>query len=147
MLKKVVILLLAMILVGGMGMPVKSFASMETLDDSLLFDVIPYWTMIANVSNGLEINASGNAIMVSQITGYSGQVDSIRISSYLQRYQNGSWVAVKNWSQDYQGSSALWSKSWYVNKGYNYRLTTFFYVYGKNGSQESIVLISGVKYY
>lgn len=85
--------------------------------------------------------------MVPQITGYSGQVNSIRISAYLQRLQNGSWVTVKNWSQDYQGSSALWSKSWFVNKGYYYRLTTYFYVYGKNGAHESTVLISGVKYY
>ena len=89
LLKKIVFLLLIMISICTIGNPVISSASMNTLDDNecSLVDVIPYWTMIVNVSNGLEINASGNALMVSQITGYSGQVDSIRISAYLQRYQ------------------------------------------------------------
>ena len=145
MLKKVVVLLLVMTLVCGMSVPVKASVPTNNLEDSLLVDIRPRWTMIVNVSNDLDINSGGNALMMSQITAYSG-VDSIRISAYLERYQNGAWVTVKNWTQDYQGSSALWSKSWYVNKGYYYRLTTYFYVYG-GGSHESTILISGVEYY
>ena len=145
MLKKVVVLLLVMTLVCGMSVPVLASVSTNNLEDSLLVDIRPRWTMIVNVSNDLDISSNGNALMMSQITAYSG-VDSIRISAYLERYQNGAWVTVKNWTQDYQGSSALWSKSWYVNKGYYYRLTTYFYVYG-GGSHESTILISGVEYY
>jgi len=145
LLKKVVVLLLVMTLVCGMSVPVLASVSTNNLEDSLLVDIRPRWTMIVNVSNDLDISSNGNALMMSQITAYSG-VDSIRISAYLERYQNGAWVTVKNWTQDYQGSSALWSKSWYVNKGYYYRLTTYFYVYG-GGSHESTILISGVEYY
>lgn len=143
MFRKVVALLLLMTMISGMSIPVSALAQPGTLTyDS---EITPMWSMIMNVSNGLEIN-SGKALMFSRIAGYSGQVRSIRISAYLQRYVNGTWVTVKNWIQDYEGSSALWTKSWYVNKGYYYRLKTYFYVYN-NGSQESTVLISGVKYY
>jgi hypothetical protein len=133
-----------MTLVSGISIPVSASAPPNTLFNGSEF--MPFWTMINHLSNGLEIESNGKALMFSQITGYSGQVESIRISAYLQRYKNGTWVTIKNWTQDYEGSSALWTKSWYVNKGYYYRLTTYFYVYG-NGSQESTILISGVKYY
>lgn len=144
MFKKVVVLLLLMTMLSGMSIPVSALAQPGTINYNS--EIVPTWAMIMNVRNGLEIKSDGKALMFSQITGYSGQVRNIRISAYLQRYVNGTWVTIKNWIQDYEGSSALWTKSWYVNKGYYYRLKTYFYIYS-NGSQESTVLISGVKYY
>lgn len=145
MLKKVVGLLLVLIFVCGISAPVNASDATGIVDGSL-FEIRPLWTMIHNVTNGLEINSFGKATMFSQITGYSGKVDSITILVYLQRYQNGSWVTVNSWMKGYEGSAALWSKIWYVNKGYYYRLTTFFYVY-KGTFHESTVAISGAVYY
>jgi hypothetical protein len=109
------------------------------------FEITPQWTLIMHVSNGLSIDNWGKASMVSHISAYDG-VERVRISPYLERYENGTWVTVKNWSQDYEGNMALWTKDWYVNKGFNYRLTTFFYAY-KGASQESTILVSGTQFY
>jgi hypothetical protein len=103
------------------------------------------WTLIHRVSNGLSIDSNGQASMTSFISAYSG-VERVRITAHLQRQENDTWVTVKNWSQDYEGTSALWTKTWYVNKGYNYRLMTFFYAYAGD-DQESTFLISGSQYY
>ena len=101
--------------------------------------------LINIVTNGLNINPNGQANMVSFISAYSG-VESVSITAYLQRQKDNTWVTVRNWSQDYEGTKGYWSESWYVNKGYNYRLMTFFYAYAE-GDQESTYLISGTQYY
>lgn len=144
MLKSFTYLMLILLLTSVIYAPVNASSQTEILINNT--GVMPFWSMIRQVSNHIDINSGGKAVMVSQISAYSGQVDSIRISAYLERYENGSWVAIGVWTQDYEGISALWSRSLYVNKGYYYRLTTYFHVYG-DGSQESTILISGVKYY
>jgi len=117
-------------------------AGQETTYESV---ISPRWTLIHRVSNGLSIDSDGQATMTSFISAYS-TVERVRITAHLQRQENDTWVTVKNWSQDYEGTSALWTKTWYVNKGYNYRLMTFFYAYAGD-DQESTFLISGSQYY
>jgi len=74
------------------------------------------------------------------------EVDRVRISAHLQRQENGVWVTVKNWTEDYAGNSGQWSGSWYVTKGYYYRLLTFFYAYA-GAEQDSANLIPVTQYY
>lgn len=143
--KRFVVLVLIIIFACGMPIQASSYAPMNLEENNLLVDIVPLWTMINKVTNGLDINTNGNASMFSRISTYR-EVDNIRISAHLQRYEGGSWITIKHWAQDYTGSSALWTKSWYVNKGYNYRLMTYFHV-SKGTSEESTILISGIKYY
>jgi len=143
--KRFVVLVLIIIFACGMPIQASSYAPMNLEENNLLVDIVPLWTMINKVTNGLDISTNGNASMFSRISTYS-EVDNIRISAHLQRYEGGSWITIKHWTQDYTGSSALWTKNWYVNKGYNYRLMTYFHV-SKGTSEESTILISGTKYY
>ncbi|MEW6623475.1 MAG: hypothetical protein AB1420_10180 [Bacillota bacterium] len=146
MFRKVIVLLLITIFACSMNIPAKASISKDTFDIGLPGDISPSWVMIKTVTNGLDISSNGNASMVSRISTYN-DVDIIQISAHLQRYEKDSWVTVKNWTETYEGSSsALWSKSWYVNKGYSYRLMTYFYV-AKGSSDEGTILISGVKHY
>ena len=143
--KRFVVLVLIIIFACGMPIQASFSAPMNLEENNLLVDIVPLWTMINKVTNGLDISTNGNASMFSRISTYS-EVDNIRISAHLQRYEGGSWITIKHWTQDYTGSSALWTKNWYVNKGYNYRLMTYFHV-SKGTSEESTILISGTKYY
>ena len=53
---------------------------------------------------------------------------------YLQKYQNGNWVTVKNWSATESGTFCGIGETWYVMSGYQFRMVTYGYVYadGKN---------------
>ena len=53
-------------------------------------DIVPMWTLIRSVTNGLTINSSGQATMTSYISTYDG-VDRVRITASLQRRENNAW--------------------------------------------------------
>ena len=57
------------------------------------------YTYINSTSVALYINILGKASCSASILAYDG-VDSVRISGYLQYYDD-EWHTVKNWSQDY----------------------------------------------
>lgn len=124
MFKKAVVLFLSTILVLCMFGFV-SAAETELAPES---DISPRWTLINRVSNTLSINSNGLASMTSFISAYDG-VDSVRISAFLQREEGNSWVTVNSWTEDYNGTLGYWQGNWYVAKGYNYRLVTFFWAY------------------
>ena len=105
------------------------------------------WTYIHTVYNWMGINDSGKATMVSDMDTYSGSVTQVRMTNYLQRYQNGSWTTVNSWSQTTPGTYAYWSNTYYVYQGYNYRLLTYFYAYNGSTLLESTSLTSGSVYY
>ncbi len=108
--------------------------------------VTPMWTYINSVMNWMDIDGSGKASMYASITAYSG-VTSVKITSYLQRYQNGNWTSVNSWSQTFSGTTGTWTKEYYVYSGYNYRLLTYFYSYVGSTQVESTSLTSSIVYY
>ncbi len=122
-----------------------SFAGAAEQEMTHEFDFSPRWTLIHRISNGLSINDNGLASMVSHISTYSG-VESVNITVYLQRQEGNTWVTVNNWTEEYEGTSALWTKGWYVYQGYNYRLMTIFTACDGT-MQESAILFSGTQYY
>ena len=95
----------------------------------------------------MDINSSGRASMNSTIIAYSGTVDQVRMSNYLQRYLNGAWTTVNSWNQTTGGTSASWSKTYYVSSGYSYRLRTYFYMYDGSTIIESTSATSNSVYY
>lgn len=123
-----------------------SFASAAT-ESELVHEsgISPEWTLINRVSNTLSIDSNGLASMTALISAYDG-VESVRISSFLQREEGSSWSTVKSWAENYDGTFGYWSANWYVVKGYNYRLVTYFYAFA-GGSQDSASLISPTQYY
>ncbi len=101
-------------------------------------------TYINSVYTSLSISSSGLSSSYTFIMAYPG-VDEVRISMYLQRYDNG-WKTVKHWAQDFTGTYGSLSKNWYVAKGYNYRVLAYFYAYDGSDS-ESISRTFGSVWY
>ncbi|NLZ52116.1 MAG: hypothetical protein GX892_03030 [Thermoanaerobacteraceae bacterium] len=64
------------------------------------------WTNIVTIKNELIIQSNGVAIIEAIITARPN-VQKVIISSYLQRYENNTWVPVKNWSEEIHGKKFL----------------------------------------
>lgn len=141
MLKKAVVIFLSITLVLCMF----GFASASEKELAREPDISIQWTLINRVSATLSINSNGLASMASFISAYDG-VESVRISAFLQREEGDSWVTVKSWSENYDGTLGYWQGIWYVTKGHNYRLLTYFYAFAEN-SQDSTTLTKYAQYY
>ena len=84
-------------------------------------------TLISSTLTNLVIDTTGKASCATRIDAYDG-VDSVTISAYLQRYDNG-WKAVKQWSESSTGTYFVMQKTKYVTQGYLYRLRAYYYAY------------------
>jgi hypothetical protein len=144
MLKKVTLFTLAFLVALSLLIPVNALAETQKINgtDSVMS---PQWTYINYVTNSLTINSSGKASMMSTINTYSAT--QVCMFNYLQRYQNGTWSAIQSWYSTTQGKFGVWTDSYYVYSGYNYRLLTYYYVYNGSSIVESTTLTSPTSYY
>jgi hypothetical protein len=105
----------------------------------------PRFTNISVFYNDFYITDQGKAVLTSYIDARN--VDECKISMYLQKYQNGSWVNVKHWSTTESGTFCGIGETWYVMSGYQYRMKTYAYVYSNDEFVESTSDISKTKLY
>ena len=108
--------------------------------------VTPRYVNIALMNASINVNSSGKASCYSFVetanTSYT-----IYLSVSLQRYINGGWSTVKNWSTSGTGETSLY-KSWYVTPGYYYRTSAAATVYTSGGSfVEAVTINSQSDYY
>ncbi|KUO63213.1 MAG: hypothetical protein APF84_13590 [Gracilibacter sp. BRH_c7a] len=95
-----------------------------------------YYVYINQASSTLSIS-NGTAI----VNGYVQRTPagtSIQITSTLQRYSSGSWVAVKSWSKTSTSFSASISETYPVSSG-TYRVATYYAVSGPGGTESGTV--------
>lgn len=86
------------------------------------------FTYISSCSTSLGINSSGKAAIVDCISAYSN-VDKVVISTYLQKYENGTWVTVQHWvTTEYDNFCAI-THYHYVVSGNKYRSKVYYYAY------------------
>lgn len=138
--KKVVMLCLILML---LSVPVYAEGDTELKEENINAS-----TRFSNISvfyNVFEITKSGKAMLTSSIT--SRETDEIKISTYLQKYENRSWVTVKHWTTTGQGTIAVLGEQWYVASGYQYRMKSYAYVYKDNVFLESTSYTSSSKIY
>jgi len=91
---------------------------------------------ISNVNASLSISGSGIASVNNTITA-STYVDSVKISTYLQKYENGSWVTLNHWTDTSNTYYLISSHTHQVTSGYNYRVLTYFYAYVGDESEST----------
>lgn len=126
------LLILSTILVLAMtGIPVDAQSNTNRHDLRTNGIIQPYYTNILTFENNFSISSSGQ-VTVSSIL-IARNVNSVRLDVALQRYNNGTWQTIKDWTTTSSGTSAGLSESYYVSKGYTYRTVSSGYVY-LNGS-------------
>lgn len=119
-------LLICFILVFS-TIPAGATTDSDVLDEKVIDMIQPRFTNISVFYNDFYITDQGKAVLISSIDGRN--VDECKISMYLQKYQNGSWVTVKHWSSTESGTFCGIGETWYVMSGYQYRMVTYGYVY------------------
>lgn len=93
--------------------------------------VTPMFTNIAIFQNAFDISVDGRAEVMSYLSARN--VTEVMVEAQLQQNKNGVWTTVKTWSSTSKGTNAGLEGSYYVLKGYKYRLVSKGKVY-KNGS-------------
>lgn len=92
--------------------------------------VTPFFTNITLLQNVFDISTDGKASISVYLTARN--VDSVKIDASLQQLKNGNWVTIKSWTNTSAGTYAGVSGTYYVAKGYQYRILSNGYVY-QNG--------------
>jgi len=102
------------------------------------------YVYINQASTSLSISAGGTATVYGFVQKTPAG-KSIYLSSTLQRYSNGSWSNVKNWSKSSTSSSASILETYQVSSG-TYRVKTYYYVSGDDGYESGTVYSKTVTY-
>ncbi|MPN19449.1 hypothetical protein SDC9_166818 [bioreactor metagenome] len=110
--------------------------------------ISPMWVAISQISSTLTFD-NGKAICKVTVEVPKTMADTASFSLDLQRQEGAKWVTVKSWSEtaNVAANCAIFSKSYSVRKGYNYKFSGKVTCY-KNGSLvESASVSSVVQYY
>ena len=102
--------------------------------------VQPRMLYINNWDTGLSISDSGTATVSGYVEGVSG-VSSTSVKLTLQKYESGSWVAVKSWEKTSSSRTTSISGTYQVSKG------TYRVLMGCRANSETKTVTSGTKTY
>ena len=128
--KKILALILIMVTVFILPLPAHAH---NTMHESI---IVPYWTWTDVIKNALDISDSGRADITAYII--TSKADKLKIETNLQQKDGSSWTTLKTWTKTDDNSTTLVSGSYYVKRGYYYRLKTAFYVYSDGELKETI---------
>jgi len=82
----------------------------------------PNFTYIWIFQTGFDISSTGKASVNVYLTAQN--VDSVKVEASLQQYKNGAWTTIKSWSNTETGTNAGLAGTYYVAKGYSYRVVS-----------------------
>jgi hypothetical protein len=82
----------------------------------------PNFTYIWIFQTGFDISSTGKASVNVYLTAQN--VDSVKVEASLQQYKNGTWTTIKSWSNTETGTNAGLAGTYYVAKGYSYRVVS-----------------------
>ncbi len=141
--KKVMSMLMAML--SFVSFPVYAFETDATpvLADNAI--IRPQFTNISIFQNVFDISSNGKVSVTTYLT--SRNVDEVRVEASLQQNKNGSWVTLKSWSNASAGTHSGLNGTYYVLKGYDYRIVSSGKVYNNGTLIEQTSYVSESKAY
>lgn len=102
----------------------------QALELESIDNIQPLFTNVDVFQNAFDIASNGKSSNTVYLNARN--VDKVEIRSYLQQYSSGRWTTIKSWSESKNSTSYGFTNSWYVPKGYSYRLVSYGYVYKGN---------------
>lgn len=139
--KRILLLTLTVLLLCSTIFP--AFA--DSLDNAKESNIQPRWTEISQFNNSFNITSSGRADIKSTMSAFS--VDFIMVRTNLQQFKNGSWTTIKTWTGTSEDVICSVAGSWYVQKGYAYRMKSTGTVFVNGQQVEQANYTSNIKYY
>ncbi len=103
------------------------------------------YAYISSFPISFSIGSGGMATMTAYVSARN--VDSCKLTIYLQKYENGTWVAVKKWSGSNADLSCILKQTYYVQSGYSYRMKAYANVYINDVVVEGDMIISQTEIY
>jgi len=107
--------------------------------------VSPFFTNITLFQNVFDISTDGKASISVYLTARN--VDSVKVDASLQQFKNGNWLTIKSWTNTSAGTYAGVSGTYYVAKGYQYRMVSKGLVYNNQILTEITTYIGNSKTY
>ena len=107
--------------------------------------VTQFFTNITLFQNVFDISTDGKVTISVYLTARN--VESVKIDASLQQFKNGNWLTIKSWTNTSAGTYAGVSGTYYVAKGYQYRLVSSGYVYKSGNIIEQTDFYSIIKTY
>lgn len=102
--------------------------AVQTNDES---EIQPCYIDLYQVAANISISSGGKATCTGYADAYK-TTDEIRMTLYLQRYENGKWVTIKYWQASGYGNLVM-SRDYYVVPGYKYHTLTMVSLYDSTG--------------
>ena len=94
----------------------------------------------------LSISSSGVATAKGSIIGILGTTTKTTVHLYLQRYENGAWVDVDDWTLSQNTVSTTLTETKSVDRGYKYRAKASCYAYSGSDYERVIKYSSEISY-
>ena len=107
--------------------------------------VTPFFTNITLFQNVFDISTDGKTSISVYLTARN--VDSVKVDASLQQFKNGNWLTIKSWTNTSVGTYAGVSGTYYVAKGYQYRMVSNGLVYNNQILNEITMYIGNSKTY
>ena len=85
----------------------------------------------------LNLGFSGSNAQVTVDFEASSDADKVRISTYLKKYVNGSWVTLEHWSDTAYTNTITKVYSYPVSSGAQYKAVTYYYAYDGTFSEST----------
>ena len=85
------------------------------------------YTLIRDVF--LSLNFSSGTAYVDVDFEASSSADKVRISTYLKKYVNGSWITIKHLSDTTYTNTITKTYTYPVSSGAQYKAVTYYYAY------------------
>ena len=140
MLKRFAVILTAVFMLITCMLVPASAAVIDDPEDS------PMASNYNTASASLSLSDSGTASASGTVSGKAGRTTKISIHLYLQKYSNGKWKSVADWSGSKEATSYQLKKTKSVSKGYKYRTKAVFRAYAGSNSEKVTRYSSTVKY-
>lgn len=107
-----------------------------------------YGTKAVNYSSAsASISFSdGTATCPGKIRGIAGKTTKTSVHLYLQKYVNGNWINVADWTSSGNTVNRVLTKTKSVSKGYKYRSKAVCYAYIGSSSEKVTKYSSAVNY-
>lgn len=143
--KRFLIIISAVLILCMIGMPVYAKENIKMLGSTEQDIVQPCFTNIILFQNGFDISETGKASVSVYLTAQN--VDRVQVDAYLQQYINGSWMTIKSWTNTAVGTNSGLCGTYYVSRGYLYRVFSRGSVYKGSTLVETTTYTSETRVY
>lgn len=96
-----------------------SFTAFAGLEQS------PRWSYFISIMGDMDVEDNGKATVIADVTANRSNVDKIKVTCRLQQLQADGWKTIKSWtetSDEDTPGSVIFEKTYYIHKGYSYRV-------------------------